>query len=60
MATINRYYQFNSEHKPATLLIAKEWSFDFMRSFKDKHKRENCVLDIATGPGLQDQLGKVD
>ena len=52
METINRYYQFNSEHKPATLLIAKEWSFDFMRSFKDKHKRENCVLDIATGPGL--------
>lgn len=52
MATINRLYQLNSEHKLATLFIEKEWSYDFMRSFKVKHKRENCVFEIVVKPGL--------
>lgn len=50
MATMNRLYQLHSERKIAALLKEYEWSFDSMRSFKAKHKRENCVLEIAAVP----------
>ncbi|MCI7792404.1 MAG: hypothetical protein MR531_16825 [Lachnospiraceae bacterium] len=51
MATMNRLYQLHIERKAATLLKGYEWSFDSMRSFKAKHKRENCVLEIVANPG---------
>ncbi len=51
MAAINRLDQLHNECKLEALLKKDEWSFDTMRSFKAKHKRENCVSRIVTGPG---------
>lgn len=51
MIAINRLYQFNSERKPAALKDY-EWSNNYMRSFKIKHKRENCVSEIVAEPGI--------
>ena len=59
MTTINRLYEFNSERKPAALKDY-EWSNNYMRSFKIKHKRENCVSEIVAEPGIQNQADKID
>lgn len=45
-----RFDQLYSECKPLALLKDHEWSFDYMRSFKARHKRENCVFDIVFEP----------
>lgn len=47
MTTMNRFEQLHSERKPLAPLKDSEWSFDFMRSFKESHKRENCVWDTV-------------
>ena len=46
-----RFDQLHSERKPLALLKDHEWGFDFIRSFKARHKRENCVLEIVANPG---------
>ncbi len=51
MTAINRLCQLHSECELSALLKGYEWSFDTMRSFKAKHKRENCVSRIVTRPG---------
>lgn len=50
MTTMNRFEQLHSERKPLAPLKDSEWSFDFMRSFKGSHKRENCVWDTVHEP----------
>lgn len=43
MTTMNRFDQLHSECKPFAPLKDREWSFDFVHSFKARTKRENCV-----------------
>lgn len=50
MITMNRLDQLHSEPKTSALLKDYEWGFDYMRSFKAKHKRENCVFETAPEP----------
>lgn len=50
MTTMYRFDQLHSERKSLALLKDHEWGFDYMRSFKDRHKRENCVFDTAPEP----------
>ena len=50
MTTMYRFDQLHSERKPLALLKDHEWGFDYMRSFKARHKRENCVFDAAPEP----------
>ena len=51
MMTINRLYCLNSERKETTFVKNCDRSFDSIRSFKVKHKRENCVLGDVVSPG---------
>lgn len=46
MTTMNRLYCIYSESCSSAHLYEHEMSFGFMHPFIDKHKRENCVLDI--------------
>jgi predicted glycosyltransferase involved in capsule biosynthesis len=50
MTTMYRFDQLHSERKSLALLKDHEWGFDYMRSFKARHKRENCVFDTAPEP----------
>ena len=50
MTTMYRFDQLHSDRKPLALLKDHEWGFDFIRSFKARHKRENCVFDAAPEP----------
>lgn len=46
MTTMIRLYSIHSESCSSAHLYEHEMSFSFMHPFIDKHKRENCVLDI--------------
>ena len=50
MTTMYRFDQLHSERKSLALLKDHEWGVDYMRSFKARHKRENCVFDTAPEP----------
>ena len=50
MTTMYRFDQLQRERKPLALLKNHEFGFDFIRSFKALHKRENCVFDAAPEP----------
>lgn len=51
MITMNRLGHRNMERKPMALLKEREWSFTFVRLFKARSKRGNCVFDIVSGLG---------
>ena len=54
MTAVNRFYNLDSERQPLAPLEKRyEWSFDSMRSFKDKQQRWNCVDRHVDGPEQQ-------
>lgn len=52
MAAMNRLYSIHSESELALQLKSYEQGCDFARSFKAKHKRENCESGIGMSPGV--------
>lgn len=51
MKTMNRLYPIYSERKEAAIMKSYDCRLDFMRSFKARDKRENCVLIDVTSLG---------
>lgn len=47
MTTMNRFCKFYSERSLYAHLAECKLGLGFLYSSKDKHKRENCVLDAG-------------
>ena len=60
MTSMYRFDQLHSERKSLALLKDHEWGFDYMRSFKARLKRENCVFDTAPEPEALPDRGIID